>query len=422
MLNDLIISLKKIVLVFVMSVFTFFIVSCRQDNLEIMTNPYFEDHSKNDYTDLNTLKLLYDAMLIDYYNETYAMDIGNKPFSYHRIPGYYTLPRTEYLYRTDLAVNYDLIDLRDVYQYSALYRFIDSDSKYFFNFFNPSKCIENTRCQQDGSKDYLHYAIEGSEIFLTYSKEDDMGQEIFIYYYNLDEQSGLSVEFTYIEYNFEDEIEEISYVKYLNDTYEINMVYDGDYHMTHYNIQTSEVISNSFFDPNAYRYHYYDPEKDISFVFPTDGITISDNSYLTVYEQNQIKFKSNQRLSNVSLNLFFIIDWNKLKVDDPYLTPSTATLYHDDQIIDEDLVVYYNSSLGSVELLVIEHTPTSKVDEDIITLSRFGLDSGYTYEKINTMFDDGFMDIQDALNRYDLKMSYEEVIELFESTLMIELN
>jgi hypothetical protein len=32
------------------------------------------------------------------------------------------------------------------------------------------------------------------------------------------------------------------------------------------------------------------------------------------------------------------------------------------------------------------------------------------------MFEDGFRDSIDAINRYDLKMSYSEAIDLFEST------
>ncbi len=420
-------SLNKVVLVFMMILFTLYLVSCSHNQPEIIGNPYFEDTSKNDYEDVLNLKMNYDALITDYYNDTYAMDIGNWPFLLHRIPGFELLPDTEFITKTDLSTNHDLIDQRDVYQYSAFYPFI-AGVKWFFVFFDTEGCQENTLCQDDKTSDYMHYAMHDSEIYITYSNRTSYGREVFTYYYVLNEDDTLYVEFSLITYDDEDEITDMSYVEYKEDDYELNMIYesvmyDYDYYeITHNNIQSSEVISTHFYSPGAYRYHYYDPVKDISYVFSTDGITAGKNSFLTQYEENQIKLNCDMDLSRISINLYFVNGWTKLKVDELYIHPTTATLYQNELLIDENLIVTYDSVLGSVEWNSFVNSYNERVEEDLITLSRFGLNSGYTYESIDTMFEDGFRDSIDAINRYDLKMSYSEAIDLFESTFNTTLN
>ncbi|HBG32426.1 MAG TPA: hypothetical protein DDW82_01605, partial [Acholeplasmataceae bacterium] len=132
------------------------------------------------------------------------------------------------------------------------------------------------------------------------------------------------------------------------------------------------------------------------------------------FEQNHIKLSVDDTLESVSLRLNQIEGWNRIKLSN-YSNPQPVTLYLDDVAVDDALIAEYDEITGNV-MLKLESNFGDLIPEDLISLERYGLDSGYDYVTINALFDDFKASVPDLLERFDLNHTSEELIQIFKDT------
>ncbi len=107
------------------------LVGCEKPSFYYIENPYFEDASKNEIIEMYEQKAIYDDKLVAYYNDTYAHPANVQFREYQYLPGYEILPDTEMLDVETLKINHDIIDQRELFQYSQMAYFLDNDALWY---------------------------------------------------------------------------------------------------------------------------------------------------------------------------------------------------------------------------------------------------------------------------------------------------
>ncbi len=403
--------IRKNVLALLLIGLFFMLTGCRDNSMTYTENPYFLDTSKNSILEMFTQKGVYDSKLIEYYNKTYSYDANAEFRDYQMLPGYDIPKRGQLFEKEDLKINHDVIDLRELFQDSLMSYFLDRDALWYIMYIDLDKCVENTLCHGDNPNNELHFSMHEDQIYLYYRFTDNIGTYEYKYHYFIDEFDKLNVTLSRKKYNLLNQ--HFSCVQYVEDHFEKNWSYNGQYEITIYDFDSGVVYRKSMYDDTYYDSRFYVPDISTEFFFSMTYGTPKTYSKLTQYIHNQIKLSSYFDLTNVEIGMNYVDGWNYLhKVPSDY--GYKGTLYIDDTPIDDRLVVELDEITGALIYITDDGYPYEKVDEDIISLSRFGLSSGYTYDMIEDLFSDGIAYNMSFQDHYSMNLSIDEVEALFE--------
>ena len=393
----------------------FILAGCKEKSIPYTENPYFIDTSKNSMSEMYTQKSVYDSKLTEYYNETYSYDADAEFKDYQMLPGYEIPIRGQLFEKEDLKINHDVIDLRELFQDSLMSYFLDRDALWYIMYIDLDNCVENIPCYGEEPDNQLHFSMHEDQIYLYYRFTDNIGTYEYIYYYFVDEFDHLNVTLSRKKYNrLNQHLEKFSCVQYIEGSFEKNWSYNSQYEMTIYDFESGEVYRKSMYNDESYTSRFYVPEIATEFIFFMENGTPNWYSNLTQYTHNQIKLSSSFDLRNVEIGMNYIDGWNyvhRLPSD----TGFKGILYMDDTPIDDRLVVELDDVTGSLIYITDDSYPYEKVDEDIVSLSRFGLSSGYTYDMIEDLFSDGIIYNQSFQEYYSMDLSIDEVKTLFDA-------
>jgi hypothetical protein len=254
------------------------------------------------------------------------------------------------------------------------------------------------------------------QLFLHYRYETTYDVYEYRFYYFIDDANRLNVTLSRHDYNRSNQkLKVFNYVEYIENHYEKNFVKTGEYAMTIYDFETGVVYRKSLYLDNNYISQFYVPNTQTEYTFYMKDGQPAHYSQLVQYIHNQIKMSGYLNLTDITIGLNYIEGWNFLKPLGSSIYSSSGTLYLDDTPINDALVVTFDPETGNVTYVTDDSYPYEVVDEDLITLSRFGLSSGYTYASIEDLFNDGIDYDRLYQSRYAMRMSLHEVESLFES-------
>jgi len=408
--------LKKVLYLFSVFLMTFFIASCKARG-SYVENPYFTDTSRDDFSTFYDTFDLYLDELHDYYDETYLDVLFYRHFYYWSIDGFTPILDQPYYTKAEIAVNDHLIDERSLFLRSSMKRVLDNDRLVFADMDDLDRCKENTICGEDDTDNYLQFSIHEQQLYFTYSVRFSYSVYKYMFYISKDSNQKIHLEFLQVITDYSDyDVEHVHYVLYDEDVKELNMSFDGwDKNISYYDIVTKEKIESSFgLWWNQSSITYYDPELETEFECEIDDNGVIGDTSLLQFEQNHIKLSVDDTLESVSLRLNQIEGWNRIKLSN-YSNPQPVTLYLDDVAVDDALIAEYDEITGNV-MLKLESNFGDLIPEDLISLERYGLDSGYDYVTINALFDDFKASVPDLLERFDLNHTSEELIQIFKDT------
>lgn len=384
--------------------------SCQKQ--ESIENPYFTDTSDSTPQEFLDLFTIYRSKITDYYYANYSVINRIKYYQQPSLPEYQNLDRKPEYSREETEKFDAFLDQKFI-SYESKIAKLDETSNWSNVNMYIDECKENSLCIPDSRDNFsIHFSLDDTKLYLDYIIDFPSKRSEYTFYMELDELEKLHV-IAEFETIISSGVSEYIYLEYIEDEKEMYIVYD-QYGASYYyfDLITQERIKWSDSYDDQYHINYYNPVNDLEFsgMYHSDGMM----SYILFLYENGHRKLSYSSDDRYGIGLNHVTGWDSIKrTIDEEDSDSYFHLYQDGEMIDEKLVTYLSEQTGDV----IFHINTSLFEEvsleDLISLSHFGLNSGFTLDDIETLREDTLNQVNSARDFYGLSLTKEEMLTWF---------
>ena len=413
--------MKKICLL-IMFFSLFMLSSCSDENL---VNEYFENKKSDDIEVFWDVVDSYDDFIKNHYS-TYSKTAYDHE-SIDVLNNYVPTSFNQLVEKDDL-INYELTDNRSYLEGSLSYTYLEvSKHKEFVN--DSCQYIkEGIICEGDTENQYFSFYVDGLNAYMTYGQVvneynsyqyemyfyvNEDGKKVFEFFLKtISSDPFLPANHTYKSTLIEDQ-EETIYTCWNCDSEDDNIGLEYTYH----NFQDQTYLSVMVNAYKMYNIHYYDSSKQTYYNAQVEPMRITMNT-IEVYDGDIMLVKLNPDRGYYKLNMMPIDGWSSLYEIDDHDYPKNYELIIDHNASSEPMIVHLESRTG--EYVYYEYnTFREEVPQDILDLSRFGLESPYDrdfYDHEVSYFESRYYDL---LEDIDMLGAFEIISDNFMDALKI---
>jgi hypothetical protein len=378
-------DMKKLMMISIM-LFLIMLTGCSRS--EVLSNDYFDNEKSDDISVLWDVVQEYDRFISNSYHNhlrsTYPMDMR----SIQHLNDYILYDQTGKIYKEDM-INYELTDNRSY--------FIEGSDLYYYLFeswisvFENSYCEaikEGVKCYDEDELDYLLYYVDGNQAYVEYRQTINNFQvhlEKMYYYTNVFEDKVFEythyvkdvdqVEYEYIRKTTLIEGEgEVSYACEYCDLREET----GDLYYSNVNFTSGSRIHVTHIDDDSYQIKFYNGQTQEFYWGFVQGEESRLISY-EVYDGNIKLAELNVNYGRFWINLNALDGWSYIEKAETDQTIPHYHLYDENEELIDDILVRLAVSEG--DYVFYEYRGDyGSVPEDILNMSRFGLEAPYTLD------------------------------------------
>lgn len=415
--------MKKILLLFCTVVLVVSLVGCKDQSM--LENEYFENTENDSLEDALELYSSNGWNIADYYEETYRKPYTERALQYN--DDYIRVPHSDSYYRYEF-INYHLSDDRAYLSYTELWFFGDQD-RYMNSFidYDCDKISEGEVCTNEGNTKSFSFQMDGENLLINYTviNYGYTKESYEIYFYSTTE-SALNLEFRVYEETTRDgeTYEERTYTKFVYRKYEEEYKYSnrvgssslGVVEYRYYDIDTMDLFTYSQWDDRQ-NIEVFDKETNELF-----DLTKNDqNDYYFGYSEfvrNTLKVQYIPLGNYFRINLSEVDGWDRIDYED---NSHKYKVYYGDLLVSEDLFVNLERFDGEY-VYMDYHDNEIEVTDDILSLSRYNLDSGYSLSYFDEKQSYAESIFDDLIEQYGFDNSIENNISTFLDIIDIEID
>ncbi len=406
---------RKICLFFVIFSLLILLVNCHAKPV-YLENPYFTDETENTFVEFKKAYQQYLTKLDEYYDSQYAVP---SPFlslkqaiesSNDYIPIYYQ----NTMRKEDLSINHHLINEIQSFHSSTLYFFINS---YHMDFENgllaEEGCQENVPCENDQGE-RIHFSMNQKELYMSYQHHEYVSESLI----SLDGENKLHVEFTQA-LKFEDELYALSYLSFEEGIAEYAMAYNNlnytnkEFSIYQHDIHSGEAITLNLHQDHLYRITYYNKSNNQEFVTYFGPERVIETTNFNQYIDQRLSFSINNQFTKAHIRLNDLEGWNMLtRIVEEGISLLDYEVSMNGILLDSGFHVEIIPYLGAVYYEPTLDFDLGRIPEDLITLGRYGLYTGFDDEKLNQIFSDYHTGLNQLLIRFNLNMNDNELKDI----------
>ena len=243
-------------------------------------------------------------------------------------------------------------------------------------------CEENNVCDVDG----LYFSIDGTKVFKSTEEIDEIISKKNTYFYETTKENKVHLVQTSLFTNTLDSSSNYTHNEYLEDDYEISIAKQSQlYAFYYFDMKTGHRLNYTSDASTGYSYiDYYDHDKDIFYQVAYLNDEITQFQYHQ-YHHGHIKF-SILDLDHFVIGLNHVEGWDTIKHDgDSPQFAKLYQLYQNDTLIDEELLCSFDENKGDLVFHIDARFHSDAELEDIISLHRYGLESGISLDDFDTI-------------------------------------